>query len=217
MKERPFKLPLTRVSFREMARMRVVLVAVMLLTLSRLEAEDDAKPVEVITAQRVEGFTRKFAFTGTVTSPRRANLSSRIEGLVTDVKVDAGSEVKKGDVLVQLDTRLAELDLDLITAEIEQAEIERKDAKRQVDEVLELAKSGGFPKSQAITKQAALSISDANLKRLEARKNHQAERIARHQLVAPFDGVITSKISETGEWVATGAPVLELIEMKAAH
>ncbi len=179
-----------------------------------LSAQDDAKPVEVTLAKRGEGFSRKFSFTGTVTSPRRANLSSRIEGLVTEVKVDAGSEVKKGDVLVQLDTKLAELDLELITAEIEQAEIEMADAKRQVEEVLELAKSGGFSKSQAITKQATLSISAANLKRLEARKSHQAERIARHQLVAPFDGVITSKISEEGEWVATGSPVLELIEMK---
>jgi len=179
-----------------------------------LGAQDDAKPVEVTSAKRVEGLYREFSLTGTVTSPRRSNLSSRMEGLIAEMKVDAGSEVKKGDVLVQLDTKLAELDLKLIAAEIEQAEIEMADAERKVDEILELTKEGGFPKSQTLTRQAALKISGANLKRLEARRSHQEERIARHQLVAPFDGIITSRISEAGEWVATGTPVLELVEMK---
>ncbi len=177
-------------------------------------AQDEAKPVEVTSATQVEGLSHEFSLTGTVTSPRRSNLSSRIEGLIYEMKVDAGSEVKKGEVLVQLDTQLAELDLKLIEAEIEQAQIEMADAKRKVEEILELTKEGGFPKSKTLTRQAALSISEANLKRLEARKGHQSERIARHQLVAPFDGTITTKISETGEWVATGTPVLELVEMK---
>ncbi len=214
MRERLFNLSSSSSAFRGNARKRAFHLVVALSFFGVLVAQEDAKPVEVTLAARSEGFSRKFSFTGTVTSPRRANLSSRIEGLVTEMKVDAGSEVKKGDVLVQLDTRLAELDLDLIDAEIAQAAIETADAKRQVEEVLELTKGGGFARSQAITKQANLSISEANLKRLEARRNSQAERIARHQLVAPFDGVITAKIAEAGEWVATGAPVLELVEMK---
>ncbi|MEC5126193.1 efflux RND transporter periplasmic adaptor subunit [Verrucomicrobiales bacterium BCK34] len=214
MKESPFTFHFTQFRPVKRALVRLVFGGMMLPVVGLLVAQDDAKPVEVTMAKRVEGFSRKLTFTGTVTSPRSANLSSRIEGLVSDIKVDAGSEVKKGDVLVELDTRLAELDLDLINAEIEQARIEVADAERQVKEVRDLARSGGFSRSQAITKEATLSISEANLKRLEARKSHQVERIARHQLVAPFDGVITSKISEAGEWVATGAPVLELIEMK---
>lgn len=210
MRERPFTPWLTQVFLLKSAIYAVVAVSLP----GSSEAQDEARPVEVTSAKRVEGLFHEFSLTGTVTSPRRSNLSSRMEGLISEMKVDAGSEVKKGDVLVQLDTKLAELDLKLIEAEIEQAEIEMADAKRKVEEILELTKEGGFPKSQTLTRQAALSISKANLKRLQARKNHQSEKIARHQLIAPFDGIITTKISETGEWVATGTPVLELVEMK---
>ncbi len=210
MRERHFTQCLTRIT----PFNRSIPAVVCLFFLGVLVAQDEAKPVEVASAKRVEGLSRKFSLTGTVTSPRRSNLSSRMEGLITEMKVDAGSEVKQGDVLVELDTKLAELDLKLVEAEIEQAEIELADAKRQVEEILELSKAGGFPKSQTLTRKAAVSVSEASLKRLEARKNSQQERIARHQLVAPFDGIITSKISEAGEWVATGTPVLELVEMK---
>lgn len=178
---------------------------------SHLPAED-AVPVEVMTAKLSENVAREFSLTGTVTSQRHAQLSSRTEGLVSELAVDAGSEVSKGDVLMTLDTRLAEIELDLIKAEIEAAEVELEDAKRRVEEVAELVKKGGFPKSQAESLEAAVRIRGAELKRLQVRSEAQQERIERHKLVAPFSGVIGRKLTEAGEWVDTGNPVVELIE-----
>ncbi len=178
-----------------------------------LSAQGTASPIVVAEAKHVDGIASSFTLTGTVTSPRRANLSSRIEGLVLELSVDAGSLVKQGDVLMQLDTTLAELDLELIDAEIEQAKVQLADTKRLVAEAVRMSRSGAFAKSEAETRQATLQINEANLKQLAARKNQQLERLARHQLIAPFDGVIGTKLSEAGEWVATGTPVVELIEM----
>jgi RND family efflux transporter MFP subunit len=39
----------------------------------------------------------------------------------------------------------------------------------------------------------------------------QAELVRRHSLVAPFDGVVARKLTESGEWVTRGTPVLELV------
>ena len=178
---------------------------------SHLHSED-AVPVEVMTAKLSENVAREFSLTGTVTSQRQARLSSRTEGLVSELAVDAGSEVSKDDVLMTLDTRLAEIELDLIEAEIEAAEVELEDAKRRVEEVAELVKKGGFPKSQAESLEAAVRIRSAELKRLQVRRAAQQERIERHKLVAPFSGVIGRKLTEAGEWVDTGNPVVELIE-----
>jgi len=50
--------------------------------------------------------TRKL--TGTVTAKRRADLSARTSGLVEAVNVDAGSRVEKGQVLMELDSELAD-------------------------------------------------------------------------------------------------------------
>jgi RND family efflux transporter MFP subunit len=35
--------------------------------------------------------------------------------------------------------------------------------------------------------------------------------VARHTVVAPFDGVVVAKLAEVGEWVESGTPVLELV------
>ncbi len=170
-------------------------------------------PVEVVTAKLSEEVDREVSLTGTVTSQRRARLSARTDGLVQDLAVDAGSVVEEGEVLMKLDPRLSEIELELVRAEIEAAEVQLADARRRVEEVKELAETGGFAKSQAETLESNLRIREAELKRLRVREEEQRERIERHQLVAPFPGVIGRKFSEAGEWVDTGTPVLELVEI----
>ncbi len=174
----------------------------------------DVVPVEVTTAQRSNEVTKTFSSTGTVTSRRRAMLSSRTTGLVEEVSVDAGSRVGKGQTLAKLDTKLAEIELDLIRAEIEGARVELEDAKRRADEVKDLTASGGFARTQARTIEAEVRLDEVALKRLEVREIQQLEQIDRHLLVAPFSGAIAAKMTEAGEWVDTGTPVLELVEME---
>lgn len=174
---------------------------------------ENAVPVEVTVAQRSGDVIRTFSATGTVTSRRRARLSSRTTGLVDTISVDAGSRVKKGDVLASLDPKLAEIELDLIRAEIEGAMVELQDANRRVEEVSDLIERGGFARSEARTLEAAVRLREAELKRLQVQETRQIEQIERHRLVAPFSGVIAEKMTEEGEWVDTGTPVLELVEM----
>ena len=136
--------------------------------------EETAVPVSVVRAEEVEGFVQDLTLTGTVTSPRRASLSSRTEGLVEELAVDAGSAVRKGDVLMTLDTRLARIALELVEAEIAQAEVEVAEAKRRAKEVEELARTGGFARSEAESRIAEVRIAEANLKRLQVKREEQA-------------------------------------------
>ncbi|MEM9478750.1 MAG: efflux RND transporter periplasmic adaptor subunit [Verrucomicrobiota bacterium] len=178
------------------------------------EEEKSSVPVETVTAVRSESILNEIRLTGTVVSRRFSGLSSRADGLVEEVMVDAGSQVKKGDVLLTLDSRFAEIELDLIRSEIEVARVQLRDAERKQDEVSRLTESGAFAKSEAASLDAAAEIRAAELKRLEVREVQQLERIERHRLVAPFDGSVTRKATEAGEWVETGTTVFDLVETK---
>ncbi len=171
-------------------------------------------PARVLTvrAEKAEGILRTLSLTGTVTARREARLSSRATGLVMEMRVEEGHLVEKGDVLMTLDTALAEIRLEEIRAEINRSRIQLKEAKRQEEEVRELAKTGGFPKSEAETRKSSVLVSEATLQQLLVREREQTELIARHRLIAPFGGVISRKLTEEGEWVPTGTPVLELVE-----
>jgi RND family efflux transporter MFP subunit len=177
--------------------------------------EERAVPVEVMTVLRSDEVVEEIRLTGTVSSQRRARLSPRLVGLVESVKVDAGDEVEKGDTLLRMDSRLAEIELELVRAQIETAEIQRKDAIRRFEEVKELIDDGAFAKTEAGTLQASAAISEADLKVLKVKEQQAQERIERHQLVAPFSGIIARKATESGEWVDTGTMVLELVETEA--
>jgi len=168
--------------------------------------------VEVVTAVRTADMAPELDLTGTVVSKRRAGLSTRTEGLVEEVLVDAGSTVAEGDPLMRLDTRLAEIDLDLIRAEIETARVQLADARRQREEVRELTDRGAFPRTEAASLETLVETREAELAALQVRERRQLERIERHELVAPFSGSIARKGAEEGEWVDTGATVFELVE-----
>src|SRR5690606_19074008 len=165
-----------------------------------------------VVAEKTGAVEREFSLTGTVTARREARLSSRTGGLVAEIAVDAGSLVKPGEVLATLDTRLAEIALDLIRAEIAQAEVELAEAVRREEEVREISRSGAFPKSEAETRKTEARLRETALARLRVREEEELERIERHRLVAPFGGVVAEKIAEAGEWVQTGTPVLRLVE-----
>jgi len=203
----PQHLPFSRRFFRG-------LLLPLLLWSGTVPAHAAEAPATVLTviAEKSEGILRTVSLTGTVTARREARLSSRATGLVMEMRVDEGDMVKKGDVLMTLDTDLAEITLESIRAEIARSRVQLDEAKRQEEEVRELVKSGSFPKSEAETRKSTVLVSEANMQQLLVREREQIEMIARHQLVAPFSGVISRKLSEEGEWVPTGTPVLELVE-----
>lgn len=170
----------------------------------------DAAPVRVVQPDR--GAAQDvITLTGTVTSARSADLSVRVSGLVKRVLVDAGIRVEAGELLIELDDELARLELERASAEVAEGRIRLEDARRRYDEVLRLVEDRHVPKSQAENVKAELQIAAAGMKRLEVERRQQTERVQRHRLLAPFDGVVSRKLTESGEWVDTGTPVLELV------
>ncbi|MDB4786642.1 MAG: HlyD family efflux transporter periplasmic adaptor subunit [Planctomycetaceae bacterium] len=83
-------------------------------------------PAELVEVQSVERFTKKIKieFDGLVIPYRRINLSAEIAGRVTEKpdNLQAGSFVKEGIKLLEIDKRFYQLEVDRLTAEKEQTE-----------------------------------------------------------------------------------------------
>ncbi len=179
-------------------------------------AAEDAARVTVAEATRGE-VAEVVSVTGTVTAERRASLSARTAGLISSVAVDAGSRVEEGEVILELDSTLAGLALEGTTEAVGEATAQLTETRRLYEEGTVLAKSGGLPTTEAAARAAALRVQQAAVKQLDIGRRQQAEIVARHRLVAPFAGVISEKMAEVGEWVETGVPVLELVEVDAVR
>jgi HlyD family secretion protein len=177
---------------------------------------------------------------GTVEARRNWMVGPTVAGRVLSVRVDVGDTVKAGQLLaemdpVDMDQRLTALDAALARATSTQAaaqaqvadasvrrELAALNAKRNQDLAAQNFISPGALEGRLQEKasaDAALQVAQANLSGTAQDITRQkAERAALQQqrgnvrLLAPADGVVTSRDAETGSTVIAGQPVLRLID-----
>src|SRR5436309_3119301 len=77
--------------------------------------------IETTTPQRIS-VERQVELSGTVLSPDQAKVSSEVGGIVREVPVQLGTEVRPGDVLVRLEPRELELALERAESALRQVE-----------------------------------------------------------------------------------------------
>jgi RND family efflux transporter MFP subunit len=188
---------------------RYFAAALLLLAASTALSQSPA-PVAVARPE-VQPAVERIELTGSFTARRAAQLSPRLSGLIESISVDAGDRVAAGDVIVQLDDRLAELELAQAEAAVEQAQAAYDEAVRLRDEAERLVEDRFFPDTEVRARRSAAQVAKAALDVAIAERDSVAERVARHEIVAPFDGVIARRLTEAGEWVQTGTAVAELV------
>lgn len=174
--------------------------------------ETPVTPVTVATATMAP-IQEEIPLTGSVTARKLSRISSRVDGLVESMLVDEGDEVKEGEPLLKLDSKLAEIDHSRIRAQVSEARARLKEARRQRDEAAELVRKKHIASTSYEAALAEVEIQTAVLQQLEKRLKHQQEVLKRHSVLAPFSGVITKKLVENGEWIATDTALFELTEI----
>src|SRR3954468_11299516 len=76
---------------------------------------------ETVTVQRM-AVQREVDLSGTLLSPDQARVSSEVAGIIRDVPVQLGTEVRAGDLLVRLEPRELQLALDRAEGQLHQIE-----------------------------------------------------------------------------------------------
>jgi len=134
--------------------------------------------------------------TGLVGSESEMQLSFKIGGIIQAIYVDAGDQVRKGQVL-------ATLRPDEIQAQVSKAEQARDMAKRDLERAQNLYQDTVITLEQYQNTRTAFEVAEADLK--IANFNQQYARI-----LAPSDGTILRKFAEPNELVNPGTPLMML-------
>lgn len=169
-----------------------------------------APPVVVEESAR-EPIVRTVSITGTVTSPRTAMLSPSVGGLISDFHVDDGDFVDVGDLLVQLDPELESMALEQARAARIEVRVALDDARRRLTEAERLGRDRGVAETEIKSLQAEVAMDESALEAAEIAVRRQQAVLDRHRIGAPFDGVVSQRVAEIGEWVNPGDVLLELV------
>jgi RND family efflux transporter MFP subunit len=179
------------------------------------------RPVEVQTATAVAPASASQAgavlqATGYVTARRQATVSAQITGTLTDVLIEEGDRVKKGQVLARLEDNALRASLQSAQANAAAAHASVAQAEAQLDQALRDA-----TRQEALVGRGLVSKQLAEQARTQANTNRAQLNTARRQaqaadsqvgvsqvnldytvVRAPFDGVITDKAAQVGEIVS---------------
>jgi membrane fusion protein, multidrug efflux system len=196
--------------------------------------------VELVRPIPVDDF---FTTAGTVKAKRATILSSKITGIIIAVAVHPGDLVRKGRMLVQIDSRELRSELASANAGLEELTWASKAAEAALTAAegqRELAAATyqryeALLARESVTRQefdevntkfkvatAEMRRAEENLRGFEPKKAQAKARIAQAQtllsqtnIVAPYDGVVTGKAAELGMLATPGASLVTLEEQGA--
>jgi RND family efflux transporter MFP subunit len=149
--------------------------------------------------------------TGTVEAKQRAQLAPLEAGRVKQLEVEIGDIVTKGQTLLSLDSKLAELEVLAAKASLMAIQVNLNEANRQYQEVLLLSKQQLVAQTLISERAALLANSEAQLANSQATLSLRHELLNRHTLQAPFAGVIAQRNVDLGEWITQQTPILTLV------
>ena len=183
-------------------------------------------------------FRRQIQVQGCIQPVNSAKIAARMAGNLDALKVKEGDRVKAGDILFQTDQVnlqnqvliaeqnlkvaqqnkiIAEADLKIAKTNLEKARLDferdetlfkRNVITKQAFENMEVA----WKNAQATTEKAevALAYKDVLIAQAETSLQIARKNLADSIIRAPYDGVITAKYHEPGEFVANGTAVLAM-------
>jgi membrane fusion protein (multidrug efflux system) len=155
-------------------------------------------PPEAVTSARVEKaeWQPTKSAIGTLVAVRGATLGAELPGTVREVHFDSGTFVRKGQLLVKLDTSAEE-------AQLAAAEADAALARLNLERARSLREGG-------VNAPADLDIAEARAKAASAAADALKATIAKKTIRAPFDGRIAIRQVELGQVISGGSPVASL-------
>jgi len=147
----------------------------------------------------LENVNAEFSYSGTFEPNKETKISAEIQGKINAVLVDVGSVVNKEQALIQLDNSLLKLQLQTIDVQLEglEADVKRYTILANADAI------------QGVQLEKAV----LGLKSAKVQKATLLEQINKTSIKAPFNGVVTAKLSEEGAFAAPGVPLLQITDI----
>ncbi|QYF96188.1 efflux RND transporter periplasmic adaptor subunit [Massilia sp. PAMC28688] len=170
---------------------------------------EDVRPVRAIVLD-ASNVGMQAEFSGEVRARVESRLGFRVPGKITVRKVDPGTQVKRGQVLMQLDPQDLRLSQAQARAALRAAETTRDLARADLKRYQELRGQNFVSQAVLDQKASALAAAQANVDAARAGFAGQSNQASYASLVADIDGVVTAVDADVGQVVTAGQPVVRL-------
>lgn len=168
-------------------------------------AETQAVPVVAVAHPDSRGRRTTIDLPGRLEAYSQAQLYARVSGYLKEWKADIGTPVKAGQILAEIEA--PDLDQQIMQAEagLSSAQANAELASQTLQRGQSLVTSGAVSKqdldrraADSANQQGLVKSAQANLSRLRVLERYK-------QIVAPFDGLVTTRTTDVGALISAGS------------
>jgi RND family efflux transporter MFP subunit len=191
----------------------VLALGVVLLSLAGCKdkpvTEDAIRPVRTLVLQ-ASAVDLVGEFPAEIKPRVESGLGFRVGGKIIERKVQAGQEVKRGQVLARLDASDLRLNENASKAQLNAVDVDRKQKQADLKRYEELRQKGFISAAEFEARRSAAEAAQAQYDQARAGLAVQTNQADYAVLVANADGVVTGVDAEVGQVVAAGQSVIRV-------
>ncbi len=149
---------------------------------------------------------------GAVAAWQEASIGAEVNGLqITEVRVNVGDHVKRGDVLAVLQSDTLRAELAQAEGSLAETTASALETRAQADRAKSLQQQGFISPAQLSQTLAADAVAQARVQSARAAVQLQTVRLAQTQVKSPDAGVISTRQATVGSVVNAGTELFRLI------
>lgn len=171
-----------------------------------------ATPVKVAEAQHRHLAPQTWV-AGTVISRFEARLASEVEGKLQGV-AEVGTRIKEGETLARIDNTFIKLKIEEYKAVVESEKASLGYLDSELKRLERLAKQNNAAQTRIEEVRANRAVASSKLQIAHTRIKQAEEESRRHEIIAPFTGVVAERYLRPGERARVGDDVLRLIDTR---
>jgi membrane fusion protein, multidrug efflux system len=172
----------------------------------------DVAPVAVkIVTSRELKVPRALALSGTLIGSEESDVAAGAAGKILDTYVERGSVVKKGALLVKLDSRSLAAQAQEAEAQLGSLRAQQAQASLDCERNDKMFKKDAISKADYDRSHTSCETSKWSVTAAEAHKTLTAEALRDTEIRAPFSGLVVERKVSAGEWVRVDSQVVTLV------
>ena len=148
--------------------------------------------------------------TGTLSALKTVQVGSQVSGIISNLYADFNSNVKKGQLLAELDPSTLQAQVDQRRADVDKANVDYLNSKRTFDRAKNLLENQFISQQEYDTDDAAVQSAEASLKLAQASLRQAENNLSYTKIVSPVNGTVVARDYDIGQTVAASfqAPTL---------
>jgi len=168
--------------------------------------EDQAVPTVQVIKLKTAKNGGNLTLPGDLQAFASAPIYAQVSGYVQKWNFDIGAKVKKGDLLAQIDPRSYEAALAQAKGALARDSATLANARVDLSRYQALAAQNAISAQQLSTQQATVGAQAGVVAADQAQVSQASINLAYTRIIAPFDGIVTSRAVDVGNLVTVGTP-----------